>query len=125
MNKTELDVPKPSRASDSFEAIDLSQIPTNAFFGNNQEYFIKYNSPPELEDSETSKSLPSPPQHSLESVVRCCLNNQNCITEINPKFMCQLEKCAAICVNQSPFLGFFDFSPEASEIPDECMDEDL
>lgn len=129
MRRMEIDKGKPNRNSDSFEALDLSQIPTNAFLappfdGLNKRFFGPQISD-ESESSDEYKKI-NTSQGSLDAIVKDCFKSQNCITELNPKFMIQTENCTnklRFEMTEVLFSGIVNSSWEMGEIPDDCMDD--
>ncbi|CAG9321893.1 unnamed protein product [Blepharisma stoltei] len=127
MRRMDIEKSRGHRNSDFFEAIDLSQIPTNCFLSSayDPQSINTSGSHDESSSSEDSKRYEIS-QPSLDSMVKDCFKRQNCVTEINPMFMVQTEKCnnkLRYELNEILFSGIISSNWEMGEIPDDCIDD--
>ncbi|CAG9334508.1 unnamed protein product [Blepharisma stoltei] len=126
MLRIEIEKPRGNRNSDFFEAFDLSQIPTNSFLSSSYETHSKGVSKPDDSDSSEDSKRNDISQCSFDSIVKDCFKSQNCVTEINPMFMVQTEKCSNKLryeLNEILFTGIVNSNWEVGEIPDDCIDD--
>ncbi|CAG9334883.1 unnamed protein product [Blepharisma stoltei] len=107
---------------DGLTAIDLSNLPINVFGTANYAIPDKSDQCSNLSgDTESS-------QMTLENLVMQCFKNQNCITDLNPRFMVELEKCDSkfkIDFGDAIYSGIIFGDTGICEIPNDCIADQL
>ncbi|CAG9334887.1 unnamed protein product [Blepharisma stoltei] len=133
MQKSNEERRRKSRNSDFFTALNLSKLPTNAFATANYTMLDKSDQYSSLSgdaesSSESMKSWMTSSQQTLENLVMQCFKNQNCITDLNPRFMVELEKCDSklkFDFGEAVYSGIVFGDTDICEIPDDCIVDEL